>query len=343
MKYLTVGEVIDRAASFVGMSPDNDQAKLFQYVDIAQKGAWKSGIYKGFLRATTVRVFENNGHRFIKTPHGYNVCMGINVNGKPLQLRDSYFQFHHNGPGSLTSSDLLRYADFGLAYSEYPTLLGSSMTAYTGSFKIGVLPLSKEDSEATIQIDAKDSDGNPIHFKQEGVVGSGFKLSLAKKGELLVGNVFKLSEVTGIHKSPTNGAVEVYALYETSNTPVLLARLEPFETASCYHLYELPKGCCQGDCIDALFKISEPEPISSREQRLIIDDMESILSLIIAADQTFDKKKLQEGEAFKAKGILGLDSESEAGKPVALRPIQVLSTDGPDNDPLSICGGEIYL
>lgn len=329
MKYLTAREVCQKVAPFLGLSFDNDQDKLFLYLDIAQKRAWRAGTYKGFLKIANVSTYEFGGHRYIRTPHGYNVLLGLNINSKPKELKEGYFQFHHNSYGSLSKEQQLRYVDYGLVFHEYPTLMGPQLNRKDFKFQVGVL--STVDREGYAQISGIGIDGNPINTVVDGESFDGVKVKLSKGELTLIDNVW-WSDIEGISKDQTFGAVEFYAINKTCNYAELIARIEPRQKVSQYRLYEVPKDCGCGQTVEALFKLSEPDQIVSGDDKLIIDDIEAIMSLMIGADETFNKKAIEVGEAFSAKGVVSLAEEERAASSPTVQPIQFVGIDVNEED-----------
>lgn len=305
----------------MGLSMDNDREKLFLYLDIAQKKAWRAGTYKGFVKICTVGTYQVGEHRYLRTPHGYDVMLGMNINGQPKILREGYFQFHHNSYGSLTKEQKLRYVDFGLVYHEHPTLLGPQINSPDFKFQLGVL--STVDREGFAYAAGIGIDGNPINTVVDGLTQDGVKIPL-KKGEVtLIDNVW-WSEIESLSKDQTLGPVEFYAINKSCNYSELLARIEPRQRRSQYRIYEIPADCGCGQFVEAAFKISEPDPISSLSDRLIVDDLEAIMSMMIGSDQTFNVKAIELGEAFSAKGVVGLAEEERAGSSPTIQPVQLV-------------------
>jgi hypothetical protein len=322
MEFLSVREAVKTVSQFIGLDPINEEAKIFLYLEMAQKKAWKNGSYKGFLKEFDVKVENRDGRRFIKTPHGYNVLMGLNINTKPIEIKDSYFQFHHNSQGSLTNERMMSFVNFGLAYREYPTLQGPQILSSKKPFK--VIAIARGNEEGYTTISGNDYDGNPVYSTFEDSRVHGVKLKLekdvAKKLEVWFG------DISAIQKDETNRPVDYYAVDDCDNV-VHISRIEPHQTRSLYRIYHIPQNCGCRDTVHALFKISEPDPISSLDQRLIIDDMEALLSLVIGLDKSFDKKEIQEGEAFLAKGIISLDAETQGASSPTVQPIQYIGMD----------------
>lgn len=326
MKFLTASEAIRQIAPFVGLDVDNDRERLFLYLTFAQKMAWKAGTYKGFMREFDVATYEVNGHRFLKTPHGYNVLMGINLNTKPTQIQDSYFQFHHNSMGSLTDERVLSFVNYALAYREYATMLGPNLLMRKEAFKVLAIAMEQETDKRTI-IGGIDVEGNPIMSSVDGNTIDGTRVLLEHNIAKLVDDYW-YADVSHISKDQTNGPVNYYANYESGDT-VHIARLEAFQTNSMYRIYQVPKSVECGCSAHCLFKISEPDPIVSESQRLIIDDMEALLSLCMGMDQSYDKKDLNLGESFIGKGIMSLDRELKSASSPVAPSIQYI---GMDND-----------
>lgn len=351
MEFLTVKEALESIDLLTNIDVKNNKEKVFLYLTMAQNRAWREGSYKGFLRDFDVKTYTDNGRRFIKTPHGYNVLMGININSKPIIIRDSYFQYHHNGRASLTCDGMFPINDETMYFRESPTIINHSLLAQDKRFKIAVASTTIEKDDAEILISGLDYNGNPVYsysdkedeylsfeeyqeHENEKNVDIGVRVNLGTSLKIIE-NV-RWSSITSITKSVTNGVVSVYIIDDCDKIKEV-ARIEPHQKVSKYRIYQIPEEIeckCSKD-VHCLFKISEPDPIVSENQRLIIDDIESIVTLVKSFDNTFDKDELEKGELMLNKGMLGLNSDNERSKPPTIKPIQFIGLDGEvDNDEL---------
>lgn len=322
MKYLTAEKVARDAAPFLGLSYENDRDRLFLYLSMAQKKAWSTGIYKGHLKSFDVETYEVNGHRYIKTPHGFNVLMGLNLEYEPAPIMEGYFRFHHNGPGSNDQC----FRDYGLSYYEFATLQGPQINNPCDRFKLGVL--NTFDATGHVCVTGLNELGHPVNTVSDGVSVDGVKFNFNGQHAMQQVENITWSQITGITKSPTIGPVEIYSI--KNNDPKLIARLEPNQLRSLYRVYELPKSLCGcRGAVHGLFKVSEPEDISRPTDQLIVDDFESLLNLMMSVDQGFNTKDLNLSQAFMAKGISGLAEEERAGKGPTVAPPQFV---GPEFD-----------
>ena len=327
--YLTAEEAAKFVAPFVGLSYEADRDKLFTYLHLAERKAWKQGTYKGFLKEFDCKIFDVNGKWFIKTPHGYDVLMGVNINCAPVHIKDSYFQFHHNSAGSLKNDCALSFTELALDYIESPTTLGPEFLSDKTPFRIGIKSTAVEDDGAFLTVDGLDHEEKPIYSYPdvEGEPVHGLQIKLSHKEVIAVDNVM-FSSITNISKQVTNGRVEVYRLSDDYQCVDLIAEIQPNQKRSKYRMYQVPKWDCECMTVHCLFKVAEPEFLAHPTQKLIIEDREAILSLTMSLDETYDKKNIEVGETLLTKGIINLDTDLNSSKANSVYPVQYVGLDG---------------
>ena len=337
MDFIKAEEAISSIASFLKLDPIADQDKLFLYLDMAQKRAWKSGSYKGFTREASLKIREFNGRRFINTPHGFNVLLGLNLDNKPKLIFESYFQFHHNGPGG-TYARQDCYQDVVLEYRESATLMPYDLLGKSRmSFKLAALAHHSSDVNVNITATGLDINMQPVNTTilsqssmaagtdgSETIYGAQIKL---EAGKLIVMDDVNWLSIDSLHKPVTNGAVDFYAIFG-EDCVYHIATIQPFQQRSLYRTYEIPHTCCLNwPQVDALLKIGEPEKIKHVSQSLIIDDLEALLAIVMSIDETFDKKAFQTGMEFMTLGISSLDAELRSSRAPTIQPVQVMGMD----------------
>lgn len=310
MKFLRAGDVAEKVASFVNLEPDDE--RIYLYLSLAQKNAWKGGIYKGFMQEFNVNTYKIGDDRYIICPDGYNVLMGLNLNERPVVIRESYFQWHHNLKKGA-------YQDYALEFRESPTRMGPDMLQNDRPFKLGVKARTPERDpnqpniwlKTVITYQDPNDDPHRIEVPLHGC-------------EMLMVDDRYISRITSITKPPTKDSVDYYAIYEDGHKEaVCIATVHPYETRSIYRLYKLPPACSY-ECVRCLFKISEPADIVSPDQMMVLDDLEAIISLVMAMDLKFSKGRLEEGNALNIMGLANLDAELKSTKSPTLQPVQLV-------------------
>jgi len=269
------------------------------------------------------------------TPHGYNVLMGLNINGNPKKIFESYFSWHHNGPGSITNEAKLRYADCVLEYRESPTLLSADLLDNKKDFKVAVLARNALDTGVEIQLTGLDIHGQPVHtsIPTQAAVAAGMSamstvygapVQLAANKLVLIDNIHWLS-LESLTKPITHGDVDFYMVYRDCVEHI--ATITPFQTKSLYRIYEIPTSSCRCGNVEALVKIGEPTRIVNSSQFLIIDDFEALLALVMSIDETFTKKDVASGQNYASLGVASLAAELNSSRAPSIKPMQVLGMD----------------
>ena len=355
-KYITAGEAAELICPFIGLNPDNNEEELFLILSLIQTKAWKMGTFRGMVKDFNVNIRRKtiNGKEkaYIITPHGFEIMLGVNLDGKPAPIHDNYFQFNPNGEGSMTDCCGCNWSEGVVDVGEFPTLFqpcenrcccGSldCQSANIGVVSYGCSDRCRDNMES-VTVNGLSHLGNPIYTyepenpylqsaqscrcvspdsnndPQKRVI-SGDRFPITEK--LVVHKNIKWSRIESIRKGYSDAPVEVFTV--CGNSTELLARLEPYQKASRYRIYELPDCCCNHQCVHGLFKIGKPERIQHKDQPMIIDDEEAIIAMSKSFDLTYNKEKIVEGEAFLQKGMKNLDDELRSNRSNARTPVIV--------------------
>lgn len=355
--YITAIEGAELISPFVGLCPKTEKDELFQLLSLAQTKAWKKGIFKGMVKDFNVNIRKRtiNGvdRSFMITPHGYEVLLAVNLDGKPKYIRDNYFQFNPEGSGSVSNCSSRNWTDDVIDLGSQPTLFQPCENKCNcgdldcNSRALGVIGYKCEKScetdSDTVLISGINNLNNPVYtYEPDDVSSERHSLcrcvspderANSKQRKVIDGDIYpikpklvihkniKWNRIDSIRKGYTNGPVEVFAV--CGNSTELLARIEPFQKVPNYRIYELPDCCCDYECVHGLFKIGKPDPILSDFQHLVIDDDEALIALTKSLNLTYRQEKLELGEAFLHKGMMNLDEEHKMNRSNARVPIIV--------------------
>lgn len=345
-------------APYVGLRVETDSDELFQILTLVQSKAWKMGVYKGMVRDfnvnTRTRIVNGKERKYIITPHGFEIMLGVNLDGKPAPIHDNYFQFNNNGNGSMTDCCGCNWSEGVIDLGEFPTLFQPcENTCCCGerdcnSASIGVVSyncfedqchqsqehvlvkglnyldnpvFTYEDSDPYDPSNDRCRSIDPRKVTRKAIEGDRFPI----KRKLVVHKNIKWSRIDSISKGHTVYPVEVFRV--CGNDTDLLARIEPYQKQSRYRIYELPDCCGSPSCVHGLFKIGKPDPIVHGSQAMIVDDSEALIALGKSFDLTYTKQNVELGEAFLAKGIKSLDDEVKMNRSNSRVPMVVLENE----------------
>lgn len=341
----TAGYMADKIAPFVDLCYPQNSDEMFQLLTLVQNEIWMSGKFHDSTRWYYCATYPDGT---IKTPHGYNILLGIDVNGKPQDIRDEIFLFHMNGPG-----DVMAYNSKTFDRGVYD--LGTSPVLFqpTDRNKCSCCKMdtrakflyvvsdkcTKKEPFLNTVVSGLDCKGAFI-YSYEKSTKSGIKVcqceqSLETEGVEVIhgvkypitGNRFtykniKYSEITNIIKEPTQTPVEYWSVDEKGNG-FLIARLEPNEVLSSYRTYRIPTKCNKNKCVLGLFKRSKPQEIVDANQILITSNYNALLSLCIGVDFKYNKKKVQSAVPYIQDAFALLNADLKEHKSNSQSPLQI--------------------
>jgi len=348
---ITAGKAGELIAPYIGFSWPNDRDAIFRVLDLVQEEIWKSGIFDGSTRWTTVKV---NKDGTIVSPHGYSVLLGAKIGHVKLTIRDTYFMFHENGPllepdESNTFSKNIQFV------GTYPTLINhiDDMRIGRGDYKIGVVspclppsgipPLTtisannlngrriytyrfREKSDPEMIEDDEIVEYSPDDVSmQEGIV-EGVIYPITNK--LIIYNNVRVSEIYNITKEPSLSSVDYYVMSPldsecSCNTGVLVASLDPFQTQSRYNVYRIINSCINDGKAFCLFKKDRPETLVNDSQIILTNSKNGLISLAKGINFKFGKDDVIKGSAFIASGMKDISDEISTSNPAARTELQV--------------------
>lgn len=341
---ITAKKVAEQIASFVGLSWPNDEERIYSILSLVNSIIWKSGKFNGSTKYFYVKTRSDNT---IITPHGYNVLLGLNIDFKPVDIRESYFLFHKNGPTELpfveTGFDPAVYylGDSPVFQNINNFWCSPCKTNEKSCYNLTVKGLNcgTVKSPPFTVIRANDAKGNNIYSYFKGkkkdpicvcenktenygieyINGIRFPIT----GKCVTYHKISISEITSITKEPSLTPVEYYVSEVGSNKGTMVARLEPYETEARYKTYQISKSKCKANCILGLFKISEPQQIVDGEQPFLTNDIESIILIAKGVDKKFFQDDIQRGDKFITDGIISLSKHLRENTPNSVNRLQI--------------------
>ena len=276
---------------------------------------------------------DGSGKKFIVTPNGHNILLGINVNTKPTRIVNNWFQFHRNGSGSAQQgkewNTTTAVIDMGESpVIEQPRIRHEIDVSQQDPVYIAVRSRGCEDDGCVLVVSGENRCGE-AHYSFNPNQNSEFIRTISnpvnttiEKTEPTYGIEYKLtnkfslfeniywSRISKITKSITKNPVDVYAVHETGES-YLLATLAPHQTNSTYRSYMLPEPECGGiECVHGLFKISEPEAISFPTQHMVTDNVTALMDMMMGMDYKYFKKDLNNAAVYILSAVKALEDST---------------------------------
>jgi hypothetical protein len=341
---ITVKEVAEFVAPYVGMSYPNDDIRLFELLSLVQARIWGSGRFYGSTKFFHVGV---DGENNIITPHGYNVLLGCNMDFKPVTIHGMTSLFHKNGPAEAPISQkgfnagAFHLGDYAVMYQ--PNDQWCVRCGIMQPNKDYYIAVKSSDNCADVRFTTVSSlgcDGKPIYtyMKEassmtptvcgneeiaDGEIDYTEGVVYPIKGEQIAYNDIITTFVYSIRKEPTKTPVEYYLVDKETGQGFLTARLEPYETESKYKKYRVTGDCIKNKCILGLFKMSKPAEIKHESQLFVTDNRHAILCMAQSMDQLHNKQDFNTAEIFLQKSLIALREELREESPNAQNKMQI--------------------
>ena len=328
---MTAEEICQISADIIGLSYPSDRSKLFFLCRMTNHEIWKQGRYHGMIKEFYVNTkVDECGRKYITSPNGHNVLLGVNLNTKPTRINNNWFQFHRNGSGSWDSDKNWKgiggVMDMGPSpVIEQPRARNEISTSENDPVYIAVRSRGIEDAGIVVTINGENRLGED-HYTFTPIVETPFIRTLKNpidttiaKADVTYGAQYKLtnkftlfenvfwSRINSISKPVTRHPVDVYAVHDTGET-YLLATLAPHQRNSSYRNYLIPDDeCCNAQCVHALFKMSEPESIEYPTQLMVTDNITALMDMMIGMDYKYYKKDLPNAAIYILSSVRALE------------------------------------
>lgn len=270
-----------RIPAHLGLCPTD--TRLAQYVNEAQQRILPEGKWWG----TTPRfnICATNG--CITLPPQIATIERVNICGMPVPIRDFWWEFLDNGPGSAsgscttgntTPSQFCGMAD-AIMRGTYPSFQDITGTGKKLKFVCDLL----SDVGKTVRALGYDTNGNWIRTLQSGVYADGEIIAFAQSAGTVSTNTFSI--VTDLQfVEDRDGQVWMYDYEPVGDTQVLIGKYEYFEKRPAYARYYFPQilarldsttGACTSTKVEIVGKL-EFIPVKNDEDYLIIANIPAL-------------------------------------------------------------------
>lgn len=328
----------------MNMSFPDDKEKLYFLCTMTNREAWMKGKWHGMIKEFHVNIkTDYEGRQYITAPDDHNVLLGVNLDSKPVPIKNHWFQFHRNSNGSVSKEQGWNMTgsamDMGhspvieqprrrneISATEYdPVYLAVRSRGYCDDGKIVTISGENKLGEKNISYKKIGAEkirtlDSPNIERLEVMPTYGVEHKLTNKFSFYE-NIF-WSQITEIRKEVTVAPVDVYAFHETGEA-YIVATLMPHQTRARYRNYLLPQECATWKCCHILCKASEPEVISYGSQPMVTDDLTALIDIMIGNDYKYHKRDLPTAAAYILSGVSALEQSSKENTSNHQSPMQV--------------------
>lgn len=331
---MTAEQICEEVADLVGLSYPDDKKKLFFLCRMANHEIWKQGKWTGMIKEFNVNTYtDQHGVRYMNTPTGYDVLLGVNVGSNPARINNHWFQFHKNGNGSVSKDKGWNHTDSVIDMGYFPTMYPlrrrhELVKNIPDAVYLAVRSRGNEHPDTKLTISGENTIGQLLYSfpakanevietlespRVENIQASvptyGCEYKLTTK--FFMYNNIAFSEVASITKTITANPVDVYAMHDTGES-YLVATLEPHQTNAKFRRYMLPKELpCQSNCVHGMFKVSEPEAIVYPTQQMITDNITALIDMIMGMDLKYHKKDLNAAAVYVLSAVKALEDSTK--------------------------------
>jgi len=321
-------------ARFIGRNWPEDADEVYEILRLGINKAWSEGKWLGMTAEFSVPVFADScGRKYFMSPQSHPILLAINIDGKPKDIRDKYFEFHRNGMGDITNRNGCNWIGDVFDIGSVPYFDKNNINFECG-VRVGVRSLGPSGLNEKIFIDGAYEDGQKVYsysqksygftngcnLKDLEVTTNGIHLDINQDFNYI--SDVKFSNISSITKTPTKSPIEVIVI-DFNNNAYPIARLEPNQTFSSYRKYLVPDHLCNCLSIHGIFKIAEQEEIKNPTDQIIISNGEALINLCKAIDMMYYKENIDGGSMYFVNGIKCLENQKREHESPTETPIQV--------------------
>jgi hypothetical protein len=301
---IIVSDIYDDVAQLLG--PVGKQ-KVFDFITeaheaLANKGNW-DGMDDGYVDLTVT------GGEFVTLPRYVDGILAINIGKSPTTIRNKWFEFHLNGPGS----------QFG-GTCGYVDDLGEVVTLEEVDYsqQLIAIPDTPDDNGKVIRVYGYLS-GKWIQTIESGVPVDGFPVTISDGTSVPAGGSQFVDIITRITKEETKGFVTLKGFDGAQNIVTILGYYYPEETEPRYRRIRLsPTG--ETTCVRIRYR-KRTRKVTSLTDPLHLKSKLSIMCMARAL------KSLKDGDVAKAeqmeqKAVQYLNEEHQSNNPTETFKIQ---------------------
>lgn len=255
----------------------------------------------------------------VTLPADVGTVLAINNGGFPTLIRDQWFQYHANGPGSECFTPW-----------NYSDELGQVSTYKDPSAPVKLVAEveNSQDSNTILRVFGWDDSGKRIYTPgANGVLEDGFLVPTVFGFSVPNPAAPNVGKIDRISKQITNGFVRLIAVDATTlDAHTQIGYYLPWETNPSYRRIRVGNQ----SWIRIKYRKKDLE-VRSTADWINIDNREALLILLKAVKFRLDNQ-IDQGRVYESEGIRLLSNEAESLRPPGLQPPQVIFADGPGYD-----------
>lgn len=308
MSRLTVSEAKTEIADAANLDYA-DLTRITAYINKAVRRLLPKGKWRDTF--AWMRFCANNA--CITLPRQVDTVEAVAVCGSPGTIRDQWYSYLPNGPGTATCCDgqSSSCSSGMIDRGEHPSF--NDITAGETDRKIRVYADVTEASTSYITLQGYDENGNWIRTLDGSTWIDGEKVLISTAVQVSTNFFTRLSRVI---KPVTNGTVRIYEYNTTTAANVqALGFYEPDETIPMYRRYYLGAvsggSSHGGDCdtvpVDVMVKLRFV-PVSTENDFIMIGNLPALVEMVRAI-RKYENNLIAEATAYEALAVKYLDEE----------------------------------
>lgn len=305
---MLVSDILTEAKEVLGRC---DETVVFKRITDAVKLANNQGKFDVALGVMDVCVCDG----CVTLPADVGTVLAMNNGGFPSLMRDQWFQYHANGPGSQCC--------IPWGYSDE---LGMVCTYKDPSAPVRLVAEveNSQDSNTPLRVFGWDENGKRIYTEDAaGVLRDGmliptvYGFAVPNIGFPLIGRIDRIT------KEVTNGFIRLVAIDATTfESHTQIGYYLPWETTPYYRRIRVP------DRTWVRIKYRKRDmDVRSSSDWINIENREALILLIKAVKFRIDNQ-IEQGRSYETEGMRLLSNEAEALRPPALNGPQIIWADG---------------
>src|SRR6478736_4902015 len=306
---MTVSEIINdiKSGEVLGSC---DDGYVFARLTDAQKLVSNMGIMDPAIGEMSICTFDG----CVTLPNDVDTVLAVNQGGFPTLLRDQWFQYHANGPGTECWTPW-----------NYTDILGQVSTYRDPSGPVALVAdvESPKDSNKLLRVFGWDENGKRIYTTNSaGDLQDGFLVPTVYGFYQPSPDAPLVSRIDRIQKEPTNGFIKLLAVNADGTPHTQIGYYRPEETNPTYvRIKTAGKNWIKIKYRKRSFNIT------SVNDWINVDNRE-VLVLAVKAIQARRRNNLDLGSQLEAEASRILTKEVEAKRPPGISPPQIVWDQG---------------
>lgn len=250
----------------------------------------------------------------VTLPADVGTVLAVNRNGIPTLIRDQWFQYHANGPGSCEWQTW-----------EYTNELGQVCTYRDPSSPVKLVANveSALDSNTLLRVFGWDADGKRIYTaNDDGVLEDGFLVPTSFGFSIPNATAPAIGRIDRISKAVTNGFIQLVAVDpDTLESVNQIGYYLPWETNPTYRRIKVRDE----DSLRIKYRRKDLE-VRSQSDWINIENREALILLIKAVKFRLDNA-IEQGRLYENEGLRLLSGEAEMLRPPSVVGPQIIWND----------------